>query len=191
MKKQVEITDATRKAFIDAFFTLYTKRAIEKITINELARKAGYNRCTFYQYFKDIYELLTYIEDIVISQVKENFMINIEHRHFNETFISAFTKLHEEKAEYVDLLFGNSNSLRFTERLKTEIAPILIEKFDLPKDNVKSIYIAELYFSTVISAVIRWVNNQRDLSLTELSTLIRDVLTLGILPQINKYSSKS
>lgn len=71
MKKQVEITAATRNAFLDAFCTLYKRKPIEKITIQELTDKAGYNRSTFYQYFKDIYGLLTYIEDNVIMLIKE------------------------------------------------------------------------------------------------------------------------
>ncbi|MBQ8625170.1 MAG: TetR/AcrR family transcriptional regulator [Agathobacter sp.] len=48
MKKQPEITDATRQAFIDVFCEYYLERPIEKITVKEISEKAGYSRVTFY-----------------------------------------------------------------------------------------------------------------------------------------------
>ena len=56
MKKQPERTAATRSAFVDAFISISESRPIEKITIQEIADKAGYNRTTFYQYFEDTEE---------------------------------------------------------------------------------------------------------------------------------------
>lgn len=91
----------------------------------------------------------------------------------------------------MDVLLGNSNSIRFAERLKAEMAPIFIEKFHLPKGDAKAAYILEFYLSAGISTVSRWLNNQRDISPAELAALIRDMSTEGILPQINKYSSTS
>ena len=67
MKKQPERTAATRSAFVDAFISISESRPIEKITIQEIADKAGYNRTTFYQYFEDTFHLLSYMEDYIIS----------------------------------------------------------------------------------------------------------------------------
>ena len=191
MKKQVEVTAATRQAFLDAFCILGKGKPIEKITIKELTEKAGYNRCTFYQYFNDVYDLLTSIEDDIILQIKENTIAKIEHGNLEEVFIVTFTKIHEEKAKYFDILLGNSNSIRFAERLKTEIAPVLIKEFHLPKGDAKVTYLLEFYLSGAISTISRWLNNQRDISSAELATLLRDMVTKGLLPQLNKYSLKS
>lgn len=61
MKKQPEVTEATKQTLIDAFCLLNRETPIGKITIQAITRKAGYNRCTFYQYFKDVYDLLDHI----------------------------------------------------------------------------------------------------------------------------------
>jgi len=39
MKKQPEITDKTRQAFIEVFCELYSQKPIEKISIQEIANK--------------------------------------------------------------------------------------------------------------------------------------------------------
>ena len=190
MKKQVEKTAATRQAFIDAFCILGKERPIERITIKELTDKAGYNRSTFYQYFKDLYGLLKSIEDDIILHFKENIKAKFEHGNLEEEFIFTFKKIHEEKAKYFDILLGNSNSIRFAERLKMEMTPVLMEMFHLPKGDVKVTYILEFYLSGAISTISSWINNQRDISSAELATLLRDMVTKGLLPQLNKYSLK-
>ena len=49
MKKQPEITDATRESFVNAFFQLAKAKSINRITIREITTLAGYNRTTFYR----------------------------------------------------------------------------------------------------------------------------------------------
>ena len=44
LKKQSEVTENTKKAFIDAFCIINRQKPIEKITINEISRKAGYTK---------------------------------------------------------------------------------------------------------------------------------------------------
>ena len=64
MKKQPERTNATRSMFVDAFIELNKHKGVEKITIQELANKAGYNRATFYEYFGDIYQAITLCQEL-------------------------------------------------------------------------------------------------------------------------------
>lgn len=50
MRKKPEQTEMTRSSFQNAFWILYEKRSIEKITVKDICNMAGYNRSTFYQY---------------------------------------------------------------------------------------------------------------------------------------------
>ena len=54
---------------MDAFWTLYKEKAIEKISIAEITRITGNNRGTFYHYFKDVYAVLEQIEADLLQQV--------------------------------------------------------------------------------------------------------------------------
>ena len=62
MNKQPEVTVATRKRIMAAFFTLYKTTRIEKITVGKIAAEAHINRSTFYEYFSDIYDLFDQYE---------------------------------------------------------------------------------------------------------------------------------
>lgn len=47
MKKQPQITEQTKDKLRSAFWTLYSSKPIDKITIKEITDLAGYNRGTF------------------------------------------------------------------------------------------------------------------------------------------------
>ena len=184
MKKQPDVTAATKQTFIDAFCILNKVKPIEKITIKELTDKAGYNRSTFYKYFRDVYDLLTFIEDEIIVHIKNIIIANINDWNFGEEFFLEFTKVHEEKAKYFDVLLGNPNGLRFVERLKIELTSVYINEFHLSNDDIKTTYILEFYLSAVIFTMRRWLINKRDIPSGELAKLIRNMLTEAIFPPI-------
>lgn len=189
MKKHPEITAATKKTFIDAFCILSKKKSFEKITIQELSRKAGFNRCTFYQYFKDIYELIDRIENIIVTHVKENFRNNISPENFMQTFFDAFTKIHKEDAQYFDLLLSPAHRTKFVEKLMSEVVPIFKEKFNLPPENLNSDFLARIYLQTVLSSIEIWIDDGRKLPLQDLSKLLGNVLTNGVMTEISVLKS--
>lgn len=51
----------TKKAIIETFLLLASKKSLEKITVRDIVDACGVNRNTFYYYFQDIYAVL---EDI-------------------------------------------------------------------------------------------------------------------------------
>ena len=48
----------TKNDFRIAFWKLYKRNSVEKISVSELCRVAGYNRTTFYVYYDNIHDLL-------------------------------------------------------------------------------------------------------------------------------------
>lgn len=75
MKKQPQITEKTKQKFVEVFCELYSQKPIEKISVQEISNKSGYNRSTFYQYFTDIYELLDSVENDLLNEMKKNWRI--------------------------------------------------------------------------------------------------------------------
>lgn len=61
MRKK-EISDQTKENLKSTFWKLYTNKELEKITVKEICDNAGYNRGTFYLYYKDIYDIFNHIE---------------------------------------------------------------------------------------------------------------------------------
>ena len=54
--------EQTKENLVEAFWTLYKDKPLEKITVKEITDKAGYNRGTFYSYFKDTYERAGHVQ---------------------------------------------------------------------------------------------------------------------------------
>ncbi|MGM9530523.1 TetR/AcrR family transcriptional regulator [Intestinibacter sp.] len=69
MKKQPEITNATRKKIIDSFWMLLQEMEIEKITVNQISEKAGIHRSSFYRYYSDIYAVFEEFEHQLLTSI--------------------------------------------------------------------------------------------------------------------------
>ncbi|SCY98300.1 transcriptional regulator, TetR family [Paenibacillus polysaccharolyticus] len=179
MHKQPEITDKTRQTFVNVFCDLYSRKPIEKISIQEIANQSGYNRSTFYQYFTDIYDLLDWVEERILNSINEE----MAGREFStHTFQDALQCL--ENAEDIAILkalLGDYGSVHFVERLKREI-PFERLIVDFPSDDALAPYIIEFYISTLISMFRLWIRNGKDLSSEELVGLIDSLFTKGITP---------
>ena len=165
MRKRPDLTDQTRQTLIDSFCQLLYTKPINKISVQELATLAGYNRCTFYQYFKDIYELEEYIENDVLDYLKAHMGASSLTR---EAGTKELFHLLKNKGTYLKPLLGDYGSIHFLERLKAELLPV-------PEYNANekyALYLNEYRVSTMLSIFRVWVKQEYDLSYEELSNLL-------------------
>ena len=184
MKKQPDITEATRREFIQAFCEYYRERPIEKITVKEIAENAGYSRVTFYNYFNDPYDLLNQIEEEFISNFTKSISDNIEQDRLLDNFLYTFEKLINENEMYSQILLNNSYNLQFSKHLQDIIIPLALKSFNISPDNKKAIYAFEFYIPGVISMITSWMKNERDISIEELGNIIKGILKEGLLTQL-------
>ena len=184
MHKNPAQTEATKQAFVDAFCLIAAKKSLSKISVRELAEKAGYNRCTFYQYFNDVYELLTYIEDILIADIHSALLENLSKHSLEDSFLLSFAKIHQENANYYNLLAKPKYIAAFQERLKSIIIPAVQTKLGLTESDTESIYSLDFYFSGVIAIILRWLRGGRNVPTEKIADLIRDLSNNGIWPRL-------
>lgn len=173
MKKQPEITKKTRQSLIDVFCELYCQKPIEKITVQEIANKSGYNRSTFYQYFTDVYNLLSFVENDILDYIREK-MKNKEQADTWDILL-----LFEEKGACLNALLGDYGNIRFIEKLKGEFFSDT-QRYCFPKDNAAAPYLLEFQVSTAFSLLRLWQRRQKDMPPDELYKLIDMLFTSGI-----------
>lgn len=178
MHKNPAQTEATRRNLVEAFCQLAKQKPVAKISVKEIASRAGYNRSTFYQYFSDIYELLDYIAAFVFARIRENVTKNIQQQKLEETFVRAFTEVQTEDALYFDTLFQPDNTPFFFRRAKKELSPLLQQKYDLRVNNLRKAYLLDCHLTAIISMIALWVSRGRDLPATELATMIGELSQL-------------
>jgi AcrR family transcriptional regulator len=99
MGKHIEQTDITRQSMVDAFWIL-AKKGGKKITASAVAETAGVNRSTFYEYFSDMNDLATQIEDTVIDDIKRligelyiEFNLNCSYRDLAKALVPYYERL--------------------------------------------------------------------------------------------------
>lgn len=187
MNKQLEGTAQTKQNLIDAFWTLYCEKRIEKITVKEITQKAGYNRGTFYQYFTDIYAVLEKIEEFLIPTLDELPPITMDDANIGMP-IDMFMKLYEQNSKYYSVLLGDNGNPAFASKLKNSTKPILkqaiSEKYDLNPIEVD--FILEYVLSAMIGIMSYWFKQDRVLSAEDLIALVNDLMQNGVIGRLSK-----
>ncbi|MBA3927135.1 TetR/AcrR family transcriptional regulator [Listeria sp. W9-0585] len=174
MKKQPEITNKTRQSLVDVFCELYSQKPVEKITVQEIANKSGYNRSTFYQYFTDVYDLLSFIENDILDYIREK----VKKTEQIDAKSKDILLLFEEKELYLTALLGDYGNIRFTDKLKNEFFSDGLDHC-VPKDNAMTPYLLEFNISTAFSLIRLWQRRQKDLPPDQLFHLIDTLVNSG------------
>lgn len=181
MKKQPKITEQTRVNFMRAFWELYLTKPIEKITVREISDRAGYNRATFYGYFRDVYDLFEQLEESILSQIRTL---------ITERLLSSDTL---DLSQHMGVIVGMARRFNdvlprllsgdptFGERLKRIIAPLL-DRFiitDATLTTQEQAILREFYLSGMLSAISLWLQNPDTLPIERLIELIINVAVYG------------
>lgn len=95
----------TKKAIVDSFMALASKKPLEKITVRDIVDHCGINRNTFYYYFQDIYAVLEEICQVAIDSLPEEATLTDTLCAFFNTMVH-FTKKYPRAAKGLALSFG-------------------------------------------------------------------------------------
>lgn len=191
MNKQPEVTAQTRKNLIDAFWSLYCEKRIEKITVKEITQKAGYNRGTFYEYFTDVYDVLEQIEESLVPEVHELPPISLPNENMGMP-LDMFMTLYEQNSKYYSVLLGDNGDPAFASKLKNSTKPIIMQAF-LNKSNIDPVefdFILEFTLSAMIGIMSYWFKKDKILSAEELVSLMYDLMENGVMKRVTKNSLK-
>ena len=115
MKKQPQITEQTKDKLRSAFWTLYSSKPIDKITIKEITDLAGYNRGTFYLYYKDVYDIFASIETELL-QASEQILETARESELSglKNHMSMIMALARKYSAYVSVLLRDPSSNQFS-----------------------------------------------------------------------------
>jgi AcrR family transcriptional regulator len=180
MNKQPEVTAATKQKLIDAFWSLYEVKRIEKISIREITDRAGYNRGTFYVYFKDVYDLLEQLELAIIPR-KENFEHAIISLNKNSSqAFKAMIEICNKNANYYNVLLGKHGDPNFYNEMKQITKSMFCDYLkchDLYTESIELEYYIEYTISAMIGIIIHWFQSNKQISLEQFTEIHSKILT--------------
>lgn len=169
-------SETTRQTLIEAFCLLYREKPLDKITVQAIARKAGYNRSTFYQYFFDVYDLLDFIEQDTIEYIIQN--RKDERKVDSDIFLENLVTLYNDRKIYVEALMGDYGINRFLMKLVNSMNEIIPE-LNIPDDDPLKAYRIQYRISTSLSLFRLWIKRGKDLSVDELLQLVWNLYLNG------------
>ncbi len=185
MRKREDITAQTKQNLIDSFWSLYSEKRIEKITVKDITTKAGYNRGTFYEYFTDVYNVLEQIENSLIPSLDELPPVITPTGSLGMP-LGAFYELYNKNNKYYSILLGERGDPAFASKLKNSIKPIIMKVFD-DKSNVdrKELdYILEYTLFAMIGIMSYWFKQSDALTNEELHDLIKRLMEQGVMKHL-------
>jgi AcrR family transcriptional regulator len=189
MKKQPEITAQTRQNLIDAFWRLYCKKRIDKITVKEIAATAGYNRGTFYEYFVDVYDVLEQVETSLLPRMEDFPPIGFQSAGIPQP-MEDFVKIYVEHSDYYTVLLGDNGDPSFLGKMKNGIKPklrqMLVSKG--AADDFDLDYTLEYILSAMIGILGYWFRQETVPPTQTLLHLMHELMHEGALKKLGGLS---
>jgi len=158
MKKQPELTAQTKQNLMEAFWQLYCKEGIEKVSVKEITAKAGYNRSTFYEYFTDVYDVLEQIENSLLPGPQDFPPLKLDNSSATPLPVDTVINIYEKNRKYFVVLLGENGDPSFQSKLKRSVKDMLKNKLVTEGigDNFELDFTLEYILSAMIGVLSYW-----------------------------------
>lgn len=177
--------EITKNNLIEAFWDIYKEKPLSKITVQEITDKAGYNRGTFYTYFKDINEIQQLLKENLIPTkdmiLGPLMMLDKNSGNIFETLdrTNDYVKEHSEK---IAVLIGPEGDPSFVHEFKMRIRMIIMDYvYELKvKEPEKIEYIIEYQLSALIGMFQLWLEKNESMDENVLADFVEEVSNQGV-----------
>lgn len=177
--------EITKNNLIEAFWDIYKEKPLSKITVQEITDKAGYNRGTFYTYFKDINEIQQLLKENLIPTkdmiLGPLMMLDKNSDNIFETLdrTNDYVKEHSEK---IAVLIGPEGDPSFVHEFKMRIRMIIMDYvYELKvKEPEKIEYIIEYQLSALIGMFQLWLKKNESMDENVLADFVEEVSNQGV-----------
>ncbi len=164
----------------DSFKVLALKMPIDKITIKEITDGAGVIRPTFYNHFRDKYELL---EWMIHREILEPVIPLMQRGQVKESLIRIFDNLLKDKKFYkkVVRLEGQHSCESIARQFIKEMLYTFIDEQTsekkLAKRGLTTSLMAEYYAQSMAFVVIQWIKMDMSIMPEEMADLFEYITT--------------
>ncbi len=181
MDKKTMASEQTKKALKNSFLELCEKNGISNVTVGAITKKAGYNRCTFYNYYTDISEMLAEIENSVLSEISKRVSsLDFQLTNINDAF-EQFLSFFEAYGNTIYVLLSKSGNPDFRNRFKESAFAIyrkaLADKFDTEQIEYLITYVS----SCGLGLIEHWYETDKKYSTDDFLRLVQTLISTGIM----------
>lgn len=175
----------TRKQLRECLASLLREKKLQDITVKELTDAADINRGTFYLHYKDIYDLLSSIED----EMFEKFVTIINSHDDEKNMHRKFSHLLDDMFEFIGqnhdlvrILLGPNGDITFFNKLKDTVRSTVSTSW-LSRLSVQNFNTFEAYYSFSVAGFIgllsHWIECDFVQSPKEMSDIAKKLIIHG------------
>lgn len=183
MGKHGAVTALTKQNIMDAFWQLYCQYPLAQITVTAIIRRAGYNRSTFYEYFRDVADVLDTLETTLIPTIDTLPPMHTDTMQVGMP-MAQFLQWYQQHAPYYAVLLGDRGDPAFVGKLKQHLKPLLRTLY--PMTTAHDVTTREIVMEYVLSALLGvmgyWHQHLPDMPIAALLELMHRLMTTGVMP---------
>lgn len=173
MNKQPEVTARTRAALTRSFCGLLRTRPVEAVTVKEVAAGAGVSRCTFYEYFRDVYALRDEVEEGLIRKIAGALASG------EGPSLDGLVGLFGSSQPEASAVLGPYGRAHFVSRLEAELPEGALAASLPGCPPGLAPYLLAFHLATTLSVLDTWEARGRDLAPDELMGVVHGLYTQG------------
>ena len=171
----------TKRQLRLALMKLMSEKSVKDISVRELAAIADINRGTFYIHYKDVYDLLSSLED----ELADGLAVVCRRHNAKDSegktypYLMELYQYIEQNSDLCHVLLGNNGDIAFTDR----ICHILRDEFlydflayYYPNDPEMLDYFCSFIVSGNMSLALTWIDNGMKQTPEEMAVLAGDAL---------------
>lgn len=203
MNKQPEVTKATREKLMNAFWEIFSQNGLSKTTVGAITRLAGYNRGTFYQYFKDVYDLLEQLQNEIVEDIEKTLTDKILNNP-PQTMTDFSHVCASVMAPYTDkiCILSRDNKSSFTSKFKEKFRDHIPVILDVFKNNDDFEFILSYIVSSLLGLINYWYESNKEMSTEKFINMVHILISDGVygyikpetidfLPRMLQYEQKN
>lgn len=180
----------TAKKMDDALVFLLNKKDFNFITVKEICNVAKVNRSTFYLHYDNTRDLLDEVLNNLSKSFNEHFknktISNIDSLNlndlllFNDSMIVPYLEFIKENKNVYKTVKDNPSlfSVHSYMNYSLDIIYKIMDRFNIDK-KLKDYYLT-FYINGLSSLIMNWCNNDFDLSIEELTALIKGLIKVSV-----------
>lgn len=186
-KKEDRRVRRTKKLLIQGLTELMAEKPVQDITVRELADRVDVNRGTFYLYYRDIFDMLTQIEQELFDKFDR---IMVSHRDDvvisqTQPFLCDLFAFIQENQEMCRTLLGEHGDMSFLQRLNGVVQEKCFadwQRLHFPCTQEEFIYRYDFVVFGCIGLIRTWLSRHCTEPADAMAALANEMIRRGSIP---------
>lgn len=187
MNELSKTATTTIQHIADTFFEMYKEISLERITMSALSKNAHLHRSTVYKYFSDVYAILDFIEEDILS----SYLLELKTQGllvpggFSAEKIPQILSIYTKYTDRAYYLVNKSST--FKTRLFETMKPVFLTFTGIDKNVPHYDFLSGFVFSTLVYSLNFWHENQDWYSLEEVHAILMKLVGNQILQHTSRF----